>query len=343
MQASGTAKGAYYESQTNQLQLMSDVHIVTTGDNAADIFGSSGTIQKDPRQAVLFNAAIYEPDRTLTTDKLTMLFEPDNTIQHAQAEGNVNIEVRGPTIVDISGPRGDLNMGPQNAVLQAIVTGGAKYNTRGDNLSHGSADTFVLDFEADNQPKYFHMIKNARMRQEPQPGKSGSPGQPMEIVADQLHFVLENGNELKTGDTVGKAQITIFPSPAGPKPAKAAPKAWTGLRLCQLRPPLRLPASSMRPSAKTIACRRCMARPKPVSSPLRPASRTRSAPRRTSTSPSLPMAERRSSSRPATSPITNPRPSPTPADAPCSPTRPPTLRPTRSWCSTARRAPLMAA
>ena len=225
LQASGTAKGAYYDSNTNQLQLKSDVHLVTTGDNAADIFGTSGTIQKDPRQAVLLNAAIYEPDRTLTTDKLTMLFEPDNSIQHAQAEGNVNIEVRGPTIVDISGPRGDLNMGPQNAVLQAIVTGGAKFNTRGDNLSHGSADTFILDFEADNQPKYFHMVKNARMRQDPQPGKPGSPGQPMEIAADRLNFVLENGNELKTGDTVGAAQITIFPAPPGSHPAKAAPKS----------------------------------------------------------------------------------------------------------------------
>ena len=224
LQASGTARGADYDSNTNQLQLISAVHIVTTGDNAADIAGSSGTIQKDPRQAVLLGAAIYQPNRTLTADKLTMLFEPDNSIQHALAEGNVNIEVRGPTIVDISGPRGDLNMGPQNAVQQAIVSGGAKYNTRGENLSHGSADTFTLDFEADNQPRFFHMLKNARMRQEPQPGKPGSPGQPMEIAADQLNFVLDNGNELKTGDTVGKAQITIFPMAAGAKPAKSAPK-----------------------------------------------------------------------------------------------------------------------
>ena len=224
LQASGTAKGAYYDSNTSQLQLKSDVHIITTGDNAADITGTSGIIQKDPRQAVLLDAKIYEPNRTLTTDKLTMFFEPDNSIQHALAEGNVNIEVRGPTIVDISGPHGDLNMGPQNAVQQAIVSGGAKYNTRGENLSRGSADTFILDFEADNQPKFFHMMKNARMRQDPQPGKPGSPGQPMEIAADQLNFVLENGNELKTGDTVGKAQITIFPAPAGAKPAKSAPR-----------------------------------------------------------------------------------------------------------------------
>ena len=204
--------GAYYDANTNQLQLKSDVHLVTTGDNAADIVGSSATIQREPRQATLFNAAIYQTDHTLTADKITMVFEPDNTVQHALAEGNVNIEARGPTIVDISGPRGDLNMGPQNAVKQAIVTGGARYNTRGDNLSHGSAETFILDFEADNQPKYLHMVKNARMRQEPQPGVAGSPGQPMEIAADQLDFVLEDSNTLRSADTLGKAQITIFPA-----------------------------------------------------------------------------------------------------------------------------------
>jgi lipopolysaccharide export system protein LptA len=212
LQASGTATGAYYDANTSQLQLKSDVHLVTTGDNATDIVASSATIQKEPRQATLFNAAIYQTDHTLTADKIAMVFEPDNTVQRAFAEGNVNIEARGPTIVDISGPRGDLNMGPQNTVKQAIVSGGARYNTRGDNLSRGSADTFILDFEAENQPRYLRMVKNAHLRQEPQPGKPGSPGQPMEIAADELNFLLEDGNELRTGDTVGKAQITIFPA-----------------------------------------------------------------------------------------------------------------------------------
>ena len=39
----------------------------------------------------------------------------------------------------------------------------------------------------------------------------------MEIAADQLDFLLENGNQLKTGDTVGKASITIFPAPGSSK------------------------------------------------------------------------------------------------------------------------------
>ena len=47
-QASGSAKGAYYDSKDNQLLLKSDVHIVTTGENPATITGTSGTIQKVP-------------------------------------------------------------------------------------------------------------------------------------------------------------------------------------------------------------------------------------------------------------------------------------------------------
>src|SRR5215469_2158485 len=87
-QASGSAKGAYYDSKQNELQLKSDIHIVTKGDKAAVITGNSGIIQKNPRQAVLTNVKIDQPDRTLTADKGTLLFTPDNTVQHAIAEGN---------------------------------------------------------------------------------------------------------------------------------------------------------------------------------------------------------------------------------------------------------------
>ncbi len=219
-QATGSAKGAYYDSNQNELELKSEVHIVTTGDHPAVITGSSGIIQKIPRQAILLNAKIDQPDRTLTADKGTLLFEPDNTVQHVIAEGNVHIESRGTSVIDVVGPRGDLNMGPKNSIQQAIISGGAKFDTRGGSVAHGSADTFILDFADQNQPSRFHMVKNARMKQDPQPGKSGSSGQPMEILADQLDFVLANGNQLKTGDTVGKASITILPMPPGSKPAK---------------------------------------------------------------------------------------------------------------------------
>ncbi len=235
-QAYGSAKGAYYDSSSNQLQLKSDVHIVTTGAHPAIITGSGGTIQKDPRQATLFNVKIDQPDRTLTADKGTLLFEPDNSVQHVVAEGNVHIQSHGPSVVDIVGPRGDLNMGPKNSIQQAILSGGAKFDTQGASVVHGSADTFIVDFDDQKQASRFHMVKNARLKQDPQPAKSGtttpaSPkpgvaggpgtsGQPMEIAADQLDFQLANGNQLKTGDTVGKAAITILPAPAGSKPAK---------------------------------------------------------------------------------------------------------------------------
>ena len=221
-QASGSAKGAYYDSKSNELLLKSDVHIVTTGAHPAIITGSRGTIQKTPRQATLENARIEQPDRTLTADKGTLLLEEDNTVQHVVAEGNVHIQSRGPSIVDITGPRGDVNMGPNNSVAQTILSGGAKFESRGASVAHGSADKFVLDLDEQNQPLRLHMVKNARMMQDPKPGKSGSSGQPMEIAADQLDFLLENGKQLKTGDTVGKATITIFPAPPGSRKQKVA-------------------------------------------------------------------------------------------------------------------------
>ncbi len=221
-QATGSAKGAYYDSKQNELQLKSDIHIVTNGDHPAVITGNSGYIQKDPRQAVLMNARIEQPERTLTADKGTLIFAPDNTVQHVVAEGNVHVQSRGTSTIDVHGPRGDLNMGPKNSIAQAIISGGAKFDTQGGSAAHGSADTFIVDFEDQNQPSKFHMVKNARMKQDPQPGKSGSGGQPMEIAADQLDFLLANGNQLKTGDTVGKASITILPMPPGMKSAKAA-------------------------------------------------------------------------------------------------------------------------
>ena len=213
-QAVGSGKGAYYDSKENEMQVRSDIHVVTTGAHPATITGTSGFIQKVPRQAVLLDAKIDQPDRTLTADKATLLFKPDNTVQHAVAEGNVHIQDRGPSVVDVFGPRGDLNMGPKNSLQQAIVSGGAKFDSRGGSIAHGSADTFVVDFEDQNQPSRFHLVKNARMKQDPQPGKSGNSGQPMEIAADQIDFQLENGNQIKTADTVGKAWITILPMPA---------------------------------------------------------------------------------------------------------------------------------
>ena len=174
-------------------------------------------------------------------------------------------------------------MGPQNAVKQAIITGGAKYNTRGDNLSHGSADTFILDFEADNQPKYLHMVKNARMRQEPQPGKAGSPGQPMEIAADQLDFVIEERQ--RTADRRYRRQGANHDFPCARRIASRQGRSEESVKTWARQPllPWRRQASFTQRLLPAIACRLCMARPMRVSSHFLPASPTRSAPRKTST------------------------------------------------------------
>src|SRR5271166_3360257 len=159
-QATGSAKGAYYDSKQNELLLKAEIHILTRGEHPATITGTSGVLQKQPRQAALMNVKIDQPDKTLTADKGTLVFSPDNTVQHAFTEGNVHIESRGPSVVDVYGPRGDLNMGPKNTIQQAIVSGGARFETHGNSLAHGSADTFIVDFVDKNQPSMLHMVKN---------------------------------------------------------------------------------------------------------------------------------------------------------------------------------------
>ena len=155
-QATGSARGAYYDSKDNQLQLKSDVHIVTIGDQSRHHHRRQWPHPERTAAGGAAECAIEQPDKTLTADKGTMLFEADNTVQHAVAEGNVHMESRGPTIVDITGPRGDLNMGPKNAVQQAVLIRRRKFDTRGANLTHGSADKFVVDFDADNSPTPSH-------------------------------------------------------------------------------------------------------------------------------------------------------------------------------------------
>ena len=75
-QATGSAKGAYYDSNSNR----ASVEVRHSHRHHRRASGrhhrQQRHIQKTPRQATLENARIEQPDRTLTADKGTMLFEP---------------------------------------------------------------------------------------------------------------------------------------------------------------------------------------------------------------------------------------------------------------------------
>ena len=124
----------------------------------------------------------------------------------------------------------------------------------------------------------------------------------MEIIADQIDFQLANGNQLKTGDTVGEAKIIILPAPpAGTKSATQHPGNSTtgdGSELNHGRDcgQASMPLSRSKPDAGPA--RR---RPTRESSPPRPASPKRSARPIISMLHSLPMAAYRSWCSPETS------------------------------------------
>ena len=194
----------------------------------------------------------------MTADKGTLLFEADNTVQHGMAEGNVHLQSRGASIIDITGPRGDVNMGPNNSAEQAILSGGAKFESHGASLAHGSADKFILDFDDQNQPLRVHMVKDARMMQDPKPDKSGSSGQPMEIAADELDFLLENAGTRSSLAIPWAKPRSPFSRHRRIRRSRRAPARAIRKRDRTQQPWLPR-ESSMRPSIATTACERCMA------------------------------------------------------------------------------------
>ena len=172
--------------------------------------------------------SIDQPDRTLTADKGTMLFEPDNTVQHVVAEGNVHIQSRGPSVVDITGPRGDLNMGPNNTVQQAILSGGAKFDTHGASVAHGSADTFVLDFDDQNQPCALPHGEERAHDAGPAAGQAGA-GQPAasrwKLPPTSSISCWRMATSSRPATPSARRTITIFPAAGPAKPASRQQRA----------------------------------------------------------------------------------------------------------------------
>src|SRR5262252_3077920 len=89
-EAAGSAVGATYDSHASTLQLHSLVKLTTTGRQKADISAQSATILRTPQSIVLRGARIEQPQRALSTDKLTVLLRDDNTVERILGSGNVH-------------------------------------------------------------------------------------------------------------------------------------------------------------------------------------------------------------------------------------------------------------
>ena len=203
-QASGTAKGAAYDSNQNLLTVKSELRIRTTGPQPANITAARGTIDGNiPRQAVLESVKVERAGGgNFDADRLTIYFHDDNKIDHMVASGNVRVHSEGETPIEARAPEANFQMGENDTFRTATLTGGVQLASGGKAPLEGNAGRIVVDFAAKNVAQAVHALGNVRLTQ-----RGGANA--TEIVAEGIDFRVAEGKYLASGTTQGKAQITV--------------------------------------------------------------------------------------------------------------------------------------
>jgi len=206
-EASGSAVGATYDSRGSTLQLHSLVKLTTTGRQKADITAQSATIQRTPQSVVLHRARIEQPQRVLSTDKLTVLLRDDNTVDRILGSGNVHALREGPRGFDVSAPEGELLMDRASQPLSGSLSGGVTMASRGDSPAEGKAGRILLSFGAKGR------LGKARA-EDGLEFKQGSADKSQQIKAAAADVYVRNGKVVEKAVTSsGPAQVVLTQAP----------------------------------------------------------------------------------------------------------------------------------
>ena len=215
-QATGTAKGATYDSKNNVLTLQSAVRLKTAGPDSADISAQHGLITKDPRRAVLEVVHVQKQRGSLDADRLTLFLREDNSVERMVASGDVRVhDGRGGSVL---APAAEASV-TGNILRGAVLSGGVTFEQGGPSPAHGRAGRIALDFGARNQLTQVRALDEVRIAEQQKSG--GRSPQVVEIAAAGVTSALAGG-KLDKAQTSGASQITIRPlNPPAGKPSDA--------------------------------------------------------------------------------------------------------------------------
>lgn len=230
-QASGTARGATYNSQKNELTLHSEIDIQTEGNQPTHIQAHYGTISKEPRVITMDVAKMDGEGKTMLADQAVINLAEDNSMQHVTALGNVRLSEQGG--LQLRAPRGDMDLGSNNTVETALFTGGVDFQYSKDAAS-GHSGEMTMQFVPGKQPgtpqiaadasggnaqlRTIYARKGVTLRQEPKAG-SKSP-QNLTMTSEAMTFAVKDGRLLTTGQTEGPGELvmtSMAPKNAGEK------------------------------------------------------------------------------------------------------------------------------
>ncbi len=230
-QASGTAKGATYDSKKNELTLQSAVDIQTSGADPTHIQAVHGTISKEPHVVILESARLDGAERKVFADHAVIDLGEDNSIRQVHATGNVRLGEAGG--MRLRSPAAEMKVGANNTVESALFTGGVDFESATQGTSGHSGEMllhFVRRAKAKRPAshsakpagsggtallKTIYASRGVILRQAPR-ATSQNP-QSLAMNSNAITFVLSEGRLLSSAQTDAAGQLIV--SAAGPKNA----------------------------------------------------------------------------------------------------------------------------
>ncbi len=244
-QANGSAVGGLYDSKGGNLTLYSQVDITTTGKTVVNIKAAKGAFTKQPRQIVLDQPHLTQPDQVLDADTGIVYLRPDNTADRIAAMGNVRRDRQGDSEVKVRAPHGELHLaGPKNEAKDGVLWGGVEMEAAGDQPMEGTAERMFFTFGPKNQVTHARAVQDVKLIQHQShsgamlSGPNSNPAAPdhskpqdVELDSYVLDMDLKDGKILERAHTEGLAQIVITSKPAPPATAQIGgatiiPASW---------------------------------------------------------------------------------------------------------------------
>jgi lipopolysaccharide export system protein LptA len=218
-QATGWALGIHYSAKPGRLTLVSQVHVILTGENDAKLFATHGVITRDPREIILDHPRMERETGTLQSDGAKFFLGPENEVQRVEAEGYVNAETSDQASEKMRAHADQAELlltSKQNLLRTATLTGHVHAEREGDQPMQGDAGRVVLDFLGQNVLQKARASEGVRLAQRTiaakKPPADNSAPQDFDITAETIDFFLAEGRRLDRAQTSGAAQITIFPA-----------------------------------------------------------------------------------------------------------------------------------
>jgi lipopolysaccharide export system protein LptA len=223
-QATGSAVGATYISKTGTMTLHSQVELLVQGPQPLRLNAEHGVISKNPSEVLLDQIHLAREHQKLRADRATFFLRPDDTVERIFAEGNIEGEVDGSSVVHARSDQADLSLtGSRNRLTTAVITGNVHMTTEGAQPGRGDAGRVTLHFGPNQVLETVHAEEGVRLLQDrlaaSNPSGSGgaakaasgvsSSPQQVEMTAPTMDFVVKDGRQLELAETSGPPQITI--------------------------------------------------------------------------------------------------------------------------------------